>query len=165
MTNILRIKPQFHAMGAIANYIQYRLLTVVIHNPKTLQPNHDLDDSLWSKSPNNICICDYNFGTKTLQSNNTMEMYIIQQRMLKHITMSLSIGDIILMPTQSKAFTIFQNNWDCGLLLQTRNLLHALDWFLGKTTNMCCGYTCGNWEIVWGYEVHDLDLTTPDRYT
>ena len=54
-------KPHLHAMGAIANNLQYGSLIVVIC-PKMLWPNYDLDNLLWSRSPNNIC----DFNTKNL---------------------------------------------------------------------------------------------------
>ena len=46
MANIWRIKVQFHAMGVIANNVQYWWLVVVICNPKISQPNYDLINSL-----------------------------------------------------------------------------------------------------------------------
>ena len=46
MANIWRIKVQFHAMGVIANNVQYWWLVVVICNPKISQPNYDLNNSL-----------------------------------------------------------------------------------------------------------------------
>jgi hypothetical protein len=46
MANFRRIKPLFHAMGAIANNIRYGFLIVVICNPKMLPPNYDMDNSL-----------------------------------------------------------------------------------------------------------------------
>ena len=54
-------------MGAIANNIRYGFLIVVICNPKMLQPNYDLDNSLRSRLPNNTCNYGYNFSTRSLQ--------------------------------------------------------------------------------------------------
>lgn len=42
----LRIKLQLHATGVIANNVQYIWLIVVIYNPKMLQPNYNLDNSI-----------------------------------------------------------------------------------------------------------------------
>ena len=73
-------------MSARENNIQYILLIVVIRNPKMLQPNHGLDNSPRSRSPNNTCIYCCSSNTKTLQDinvHNTME-YIETQY---HITL------------------------------------------------------------------------------
>lgn len=115
MVNIWRIKVQFHAMGMIANNVQYWWLVVVICNPKISQPNCDLDNSLWSKSPNNTCNYCCGVNTTTLQKS----MYTRQWRMMEHNTISLYVG--VLVWSQRKDFIIFQNNWDCAFLLQTMN--------------------------------------------
>ena len=43
----LKNKPQSHAMGVIANKIQYKWLIVVIRNVKMSQHNYDLEIPLW----------------------------------------------------------------------------------------------------------------------
>ena len=67
MTNVWRIKPQSHAIGVIANSIEYGRVIVVICNAKISQPNYEVDNSLWLGSPNNTRNCCCSFNTKTME--------------------------------------------------------------------------------------------------